>query len=278
MKPNKHISLLLIISSLFIISCQTDDTLESEPQNNVQNFESYHYMYMHYPNNILLSNTNGIIRIEYDNQNRPIKRIGGMAALPASTGFGYIFSGTYAEEITYENNDISLFVKSTDPNIYPDRLKTIFKTENGKIIRRVEVNVNYPNANDTINYFYSNDRLVRSFRKKIFPVSESKYYYNSAGNVDSIVARPLNYDAVTQTWTVDNITNYRTVQTFSNYDSSLNPTKKLMLFEEIFNRSLSNNNYRSYESKSYDFNGSVLESSTRNWTFNYVNNQIIFGN
>lgn len=278
MKPNKYISLLLIISSLFIISCQTDDTLESEPQNNVQNFESYHYMYMHYPNNILLSNTNGIIRIEYDNQNRPIKRIGGMAALPASTGFGYIFSGTYAEEITYENNDISLFVKSTDPNIYPDRLKTVFKTENGKIIRKIEVNVNYPNANDTINYFYSNDRLVRSFRKKIFPVSESKYYYNSAGNVDSIVARPLNYDAVTQTWTVDNITNYRTVQTFSNYDSSLNPTKKLMLFEEIFNRSLSNNNYRSYESKSYDFNGSVLESSTRNWTFNYVNNQIIFGN
>lgn len=51
-----------------------------------------------------------------------------------------------------------------------------------------------------------------------------------------------------------------------------------MIFEEIFNRSLSQNNYRSYESKKYDFNGSVYEFSTRDWTFNYVNNQIVFGN
>lgn len=49
-----------------------------------------------------------------------------------------------------------------------------------------------------------------------------------------------------------------------------------MMFEEIFYRSLSENNYRSYESKSYDVNGNVYDLSTRNWTFNYINNQIKF--
>jgi len=232
---------------------------------------------MDYPNAVIPGG-NGMVKIEYDHQNRPVKRIGGLAALPASVGYTHMYSSTYTEEVTYGNNEISLFVKSTDPNYFPDRLKTVFKTENGKIIRKVEVNVNYPNANDTLNYYYIDDKIVRSNRKKIFPVSESRYYYNSAGNIDSIVARPYTYDDATQTWEVDHVTNYRTVQTFKNYDHSFNPTKKLMLFEEIFNRSLSNNNYRSYESKAYDFNGSVLQYFTWNWTFNYANDQIIFGN
>lgn len=277
MKRIKRTGFFLIINSLILINCQTDDTLENESQNNIPNFENYHFRYMDYPNAVIPGG-NGMVKIEYDHQNRPVKRIGGLAALPASVGYTHMYSSTYTEEVTYGNNEISLFVKSTDPNYFPDRLKTVFKTENGKIIRKVEVNVNYPNANDTLNYYYIDDKIVRSNRKKIFPVSESRYYYNSAGNIDSIVARPYTYDDATQTWEVDHVTNYRTVQTFKNYDHSFNPTKKLMLFEEIFNRSLSNNNYRSYESKAYDFNGSVLQYFTWNWTFNYANDQIIFGN
>jgi len=281
MKKNKYssINLLLIVSSLFAVSCQNDDTLENEPQNNVQNFESYHYIYMHYPNGVLpSSNTNGIVRIEYDNQNRPTKRIGGLAALSGSTGFSYMFSNMYAEEITYGNNEISLFIKSTNPTNYPDRLKTVFKTENGKIVKKINVDVNYPQTNDTISYFYNNDRIVRSLRRRNSPLYETKYHYNSIGNIDSIVTRPFLYNDVTHNWAINETVKYRTVQAFKDYDSSPNPTKKLMIFDEIFNRTLSENNYKTYESKTYDFNGSILEFSTRNWTFNYINDQINFGN
>lgn len=226
MKKNKNINacLFLIISSFLFTSCQTDDTLEIDPQNNIPNFENYHYSTMHYPGFILLSNTSGIVKIEYDNQNRPVKRIGGMAALPASVGYTHMFSNDYKEEIVYGNNEISLFVKFSEP-YNTSLLKTVFKTENGKIIRKVEVNVNSPSANDTINYYYNNDRLVRSYRKRKFPVSESTYYYNSIGNVDSIVARPFAYDAPTQTWEVDHITKFRTVEYFKDFDNSVNTTK-----------------------------------------------------
>lgn len=52
-----------------------------------------------------------------------------------------------------------------------------------------------PYVNDTIEYYYSNDKIIKSVRKKQLPVSDTKYYYNSIGNIDSIVSRPLRYDA-----------------------------------------------------------------------------------
>lgn len=269
--------LLLIILSLLGNSCRTDnDTLEENLQENVQqnlaNFDAYHFMYMHYPSGIMMGTSNGIVQIEYDNQNRPIKRKGGVLPLPSSIGFNYFFTPDYSEEITYENNEILLRVKLSAP-YNTDALKTVLKTENGKIIRRVNVN-SY--TNDTINYVYNNDRIVKSVHKRILPVSESQYYYNSAGNVDSIVSKPLFLNQTTQVWQVDNTMKYRTVQTFKDYDNSPNPTKKLMLFEEIFNRSLSQNNYRAYESKSYNLDGSIGNSLISSWTFNYVNNEIKF--
>lgn len=274
MKNNRRIGAILLstFTSLFVVSCQTNDPEEIELSNNIQNFEAYHYRYMHYPNGVLPSGSSEIINIQYDNQNRPVKRVGGLLPLPGSTGFNYTFSNNYSEEIAYGNNEISLTVKVSLPN-YSDLLKTIFKTENGKIVKKINID---PYVNDTIEYYYSNDKIIKSVRKKQLPVSDTKYYYNSIGNIDSIVSRPLRYDAVSQTWQVDLSNKIKTVQTFKDYDNSLNPTKKLMMFEEIFYRSLSENNYRSYESKSYDVNGNVYDLSTRNWTFNYINNQIKF--
>lgn len=273
----RHI-LLLIILSLFGNSCHTDDSIEEvaqeNPQQNFVKFEDYHFMYMHYPSGVMAGNNNGVVQIEYDNQNRPKKRIGGLLPLSGSTGFNYILTTDYTEEITYGNNEILLRVKMPSPyNV--DVLRTIFKTENGKITRKIKIDTY---TNDTIDYFYNNDRIVNSLHKRIFPVSDTKYYYNSAGNVDSIVSRPFLYNQNTQTWQVDNSSKYRTLQTFKDYDNSPNPTKKLMLFDEIFNRSLSVNNYKSYESRSYDFNGNLGNFSTKTWTFNYINNQIKFTN
>ena len=274
---SNHI-LLLIILSILGHSCQTDDILEENLQeNNVQqslaNFEAYHFMYMHYPSGIMFGTNNGITQIEYDNQNRPVKRTGGLLALPWSTGFSYIFSNDYYEEIVYGNNEISLTVKVALPN-YTDFLKTIFKTENGKIIKKINLG---GSANDTTEYYYSNEKIVKSIRKKNTPISESNYYYSN-GNIDSIVTKPLKLNTVTQIWQVDPLSKIKTVESFKDFDSSVNPTKKMMLFEEIFHRSLSENNYRSYESKSFDIAGNVYDSSTRKWTFNYVNNQIKFTN
>ncbi|WP_128414252.1 hypothetical protein [Chryseobacterium sp. Leaf394] len=263
-----------VLCLIFAISCQTNDPEEVQLLNNAPNFEAYQLRYMHYPSNILPGSTGEKVTIQYDNQNRPIKREGGLLALPASTGFGYTFSNNYYEEVVYGNNEISLTVKLSLP-YSTDQLKTIYKTQNGKIVKKINID---PYVNDTIEYFYNNEKVVQSFKKKKVPVSDTKYYYNSAGNIDSIVSRPYVFNAVSQTWQVDFSGKIRTVQLFKDYDNSPNPTKKLMLFEEIFNRSLSQNNYRFYESKSYDVFGNLYDFSTRSWTFNYVNNQIQFTN
>ena len=59
------------------------------------------------------------------------------------------------------------------------------------------------------------------------------------------------------------------VEEFSNYDSTVNPLKNLVLFEETWYRSLTNNKFRKYERKEYDADNILTNYSFKNWTLIY---------
>ena len=68
---------------------------------------------------------------------------------------------------------------------------------------------------------------------------------------------------------------------FSNYDNAENPLKELGIFDEVFIRSLSKNNYRKYQKFSVRFSIPLNKIDTvsrqeRTWDFKYLNGKPVF--
>ena len=66
---------------------------------------------------------------------------------------------------------------------------------------------------------------------------------------------------------------------FSNYDNAENPLKELGIFDEVFIRSLSKNNYRKYQKFSVRFiplNKIDTGRQERAWNFKYINGKPVF--
>ena len=110
---------------------------------------------------------------------------------------------------------------------------------------------------DTIHFYYDDrNLLIKSAQRNYLSESVSNYFYNSKQNLDSIVTITVN---------VYNNTSSREIETFSDYDNSYNPLKHFIIFDEIFKRALSTNNYQKYTYDSYDYEGNISNSERRSW-------------
>ncbi|WDF48218.1 hypothetical protein PQ459_07000 [Chryseobacterium sp. KACC 21268] len=272
MKTNNQIIFYLLIL-ISILSCEKDRDENTESTETPQLY-SYHFRNMNFPDGVLASG-NGLITIDYDNKGRPIKRNNGLVRLPQASGFDFAFSSDVYDDLVYTNDDVAIKEKSYS---YPQLLSTTrhFKFENKKIVRRVNVGSNNIPV-DTINYFYTHNKLSKAIRNYKKPTSETLYHYNSKGNLDSIVTRDLVYNSANQSYGYSPYyPKMRTVEIFKDYDNSENPTKNLMIFDDVFNRSLSENNYRHYEKKSYNYFGQASTVAIRTWEFAYNDGKIDF--
>jgi len=271
----KTFSFLLIASSFVLLSCSNNDDITETNGAQEKKIESYKFTYMHYPQAVMLTNSSNNVTIEYDSNNRPIKRIGGLLATPPQTGFNFIFSPDVYNEITYDNNNATIISKLNSAQGYTiAENKKIFEFDNGKIVKKTIVN-----TNEIIQFVYEQNRISKLISKKNNLVtSQSDLYYNQNGNVDSIVTRGATWNNITSNYEIDFNSKVKTVEVFKDYDNKANPTKNLMIFDEIFPRSLSKNNYSSYENKSYDGYGHIYQFSNRSWILNYINNEITFEN
>ena len=68
---------------------------------------------------------------------------------------------------------------------------------------------------------------------------------------------------------------------FSNYDNTENPLKELGIFDEVFIRSLSKNNYRKYQKFTVGFSiiSNKIDTISRQeqtWDFGYLNGKPVF--
>ncbi len=275
MKTNTK-TIYLFLLSIFILSCEKDRDENSETIEEPSLY-SYHYRNMDIPGSDFPTITDGIITLDYDNQGRPTKRNGGFVRVPLSTGFECMFSKDIYNEVAYGNNDITILQKSVSQPDLSYIYQEHFSLLNGKIVQKATKDIFADTLNDTIQYYYSGNQLVRSFKKQNKPISETKYHYNAQGNLDSTVTRPLVYNPVNQQYEpYSQYPKMRTLEIFKNYDNYANPTKKLMIFDELFNRSLSENNYSRYEKKVFDLDGNLTLTLTKNWTFSYTNGKIDF--
>ncbi len=132
-----------------------------------------------------------------------------------------------------------------------------------------------PSIRDTVVYTYNNQKVTKTIKRNIYPREESLYYYTE-DNLDSIVTRGYRYDPVTDEEYIDYNAKGRDKVIFSNYDKYSNPTKKLIVFDETYFRSLSKNNYQKIIFKSIWDDGSVHSTYEESWNLKYKNGQVDF--
>lgn len=257
----------LIFTPIFfmLIGCSDDDITSSVEQDIL--IDKYYFGYMHYPNlNVLNQGRFFLVDIDYDKQNRILRRNGGLIQMSSSSGYDYIFSKEIYDSVSYNSNSISVERKVSSSSFeIPKFKRSLFLNSERKVAYKV-IETTSPISKDTLTYQYNAiGKIVKSFTSNPLNQEESFFYYNSKHNLDSITT--LYYFGAQL--------EKKVLEVFRKYDSSINPLKNLYQFEETFYRSLSENNYSEYEKRVYDFNNKVISIEQHTWDFIYDENGVI---
>lgn len=261
-----------VVMLLLLASCNKDEVKLDELRT-----DYYLVKYMNYPSNVspeeydyIKANyinwdtdylSNDSIPVEYIN-NRISKRSGHLIQQIAGYGFPTQFVKDIYDTLIYSTNQVTILTKSRSKFIVGvDAFKKDIFYENGRISKTIQYFQSTERNDITVNYSYTNGLLTRKTGYRgTYLYFQSDFYYNAIGNLDSVIRRSSYYNDQTGQLEIDSHSNARIKEVFENYDNSKNPMKPFIIFDETFNRSLSENNYRKYSY--YDFEG-------YEWHYNY---------
>lgn len=259
----KTLKILAIVALLIVSGCSKEEIISNETIE--YNPQSYFFIYMNYPGMSLNMDLENLVKINYNSENKIIKRIGGILYLSQNSGSSSMFTDQIYDDVSYINNEIHIIRKTSSINysIYSFERKLILDNQN-RIIKKITYQQNGNPTNETINYSYNNLGLINESNKgNINEFNQiTKYYFNQNKNLDSIVTKKQYQNEPYYS---------KEKEIFSNYDNASNPLKKLILFEETFNRALSKNNFRRYDKITYDSNNNITGSEYFNYNLQYDN-------
>jgi len=155
---------------------------------------------------------------------------GGFTFIPMVGGFRTLFTDQVYWNVVVNDNRVTLEKKSIDKSVaFSDKHE--LRYQGNKIVERKI----FEKANTPIIYTYEyNGDLLKEeqiYKDSQFLVQKSiLLYYNTAGNLDSLVVSHNTY-------------NHKSVEIFTDYDKKPNKIKGVMVLEELLPRALSQNNY-----------------------------------
>ena len=210
------------------------------------------HLYIYDPGN----NFNAKSKFEYYNS-KIIKRSGAHLSSP------YIPIGDYTDKIydsvIYSNNKIWLFSFNKLFNPYPQPKKWEIELEGNKMTRRVNL-LYHPTGDipqDTVLFFYdSNNRIKKIERHNSVPPDSYVYIRNFEFENDNLVKISGTYIHK------PNTIRSTTEELFSMYDNAPNPLKNsnFFLWDDLYYRTLSKNNFAKYSFVRYDTSNNIMES------------------
>ena len=242
-----NLKIFTLLSFFVIFSC-TDNERQSRSSGHIS---SYNPEYMNYIDGSyglkIYNEVPTIVKLEYDSQNRIIKRIGGYNPKYIEP---YIFRDKIYNELHYSSGQIIIEIGGRDFRGFSEKHILKLDSKNRIIQREVKIDNGIDISSIITNYKYNlQGKIISSFsileskpkEEKKSNISKyyksSKYYYNNKENLDSIVSLSRNIEKI--------------VYLFEDFDNKPNPLKNLGIFEETFFRSLSNNNYSTYKKLYY---------------------------
>lgn len=196
------------------------------------------------------------------------RRDGGFMSVPMGAGWAYKYTRDIFDVATYYRDSVIIRADDLLPNINvtPNKRKLIL--ENGRLRYRIYYSGPDLSDTDTIKISYNSSGKV-SQAESFFNLSYTvkTFTYNAAGNLTQVNGSTYARDT--------NQKLRETVETFEGYDNSANPLKQLWLWDDLFYRSLSNNNFTkfSFMETQLDASGTLIATnrSTAAWTFKYDN-------
>lgn len=233
-----------VLSILICFSCSKD-----EEMNLGQGLKEIPIIYLESPANISFTPTVDVMKLSY--QGRQLNRIvGGFTFIPTATGFSPIFTDQVYWDIRINGNRAILEKKNSDEAVtYSDKQELQY--QGNKIVERKI----FDKTNRALiyRYEYTGDLLKEEqlYQDDQF-LSKRIFYYNSAGNLDSMLVSHGVYT-------------HKSVEIFSDYDQKPNKIKGLMVLEELLPRALSKNNYLKKSIISIAESGERVLREERTW-------------
>lgn len=267
----KQYFLFLIIIAL--MGCRNNDKIDSDINKN-QPITEYNPIYMDYNNIAFFKNFDLLygknVKIEYKGS-KISKRI---TDLVFTNNQSIVLPYKTMDSIWYHNNEINILTVDLKTKAQY-KYKKIFL--DGSNISKIIVNNN--GSIDTLKFQYRDKLLdkITVYDKGIKSIT--KFYFNNKKNIDSAVTKYGDFKPISNgdyVYIFDASQKQRKKQIFLDFDRTPNPLKNLILFDETFNRSLSNNNYKSYKEYWYDNHNNIAFFTKKKWDFTYENNKINF--
>lgn len=253
--------IILIIIVITVFGCN-DDGEESTSATSVNLIDKYYFKNMMYPVSTLSdANSDNLVKLVYDSNKRIIKRNGGYREIDQSTGYTHAYDETIYDEITYSGNQIFIQRKSSSNIFTPTKYEaTIFFDNELKYTKKIVQDLSTFPQTYTLFYFFDSDKnLIKTQKTYSNIIETSNYFFDNKKNIVKIETVKLQNE----------IQLSRTTELFSDYDSSENPIKGLAMFDELFYRCLSKNNFKKYERNEYNAANELIASSYRTWNFVY---------
>lgn len=277
---------LLILFILTGLSCSSSDDLKEEevivaiedeesnneneneePDASNENEEPFEFIQFYMINtvndNLLISFNKS--RIFLDNSETITNKIGGIyyTGIDPAAGFPYAFSQLVLDEVTYDENRVIVEKLSNDPALdIPVFKRTFILDGNNDIVQKI-IETSDPVETDTLDFDYDlNGKISKIVSRKLTTPKESSFYFNINDNLDSIVT--IEYDEETDT-------TIKILEKFEDYDSAKNPVKYFFMFEELFYRSLTKNNFSFYSLITITSRPGRIQSTSTygEWDFKY---------
>lgn len=271
MKVKSSIFLLMLSVSLILVSCNNESSNEDR-----EDILKYKTMYMEFrePYQWVTNEPEpGMVTLEYYN-GKIIRKNGDIAESDPFFPL-YIISKEIYTPVVYEEDKITITKEFATLGYSSDYKKEIF-LNNNQIEKIVKYDQSQIFGADTTFVYYENGRISKTIKRLNTPLNESKYFYNTNNNLDSIVMRYYKINPVNNSLYIDYNSKIREVIVFSNYDNLYNPFKKLIIFDESYFRALSENNYAKISYQGYDSDGNVYLTRVKNWTFILNNGEVDF--
>jgi hypothetical protein len=232
--------------------------------------QQYHISYMFYKDGILHPYSDNMVTLQLNDLRQVIKRTGGFAQVPGYVGLYFIFSKDVYEEITYRRDAVTIDRKFSRAGFYDPYKKEIFFSDN-KISRIVVLNdqlrsIMYPyyNSSGLIYKTVETRWRIRTQGDTLYIGTTVKDFFYEGGNLVRVQGEDIGpFNSISTT-----------TETFEDYDTAPNPTKPLIIFDEIFYRSLSANNFRKYSIEKRGSSGYNSSSATLSWQLRYDNSGV----
>ena len=266
--------LTISIIAIFLISCEKENTDDS-----ITLLEKFDFNYLNETpitqndsyiyGRILLKEP--FVEISYENS-QPVKLIGGLISLPSATGYSYQTSSLVYKNIEYNNSIVNITenIQFNDFDLNPIlEGKCQLFYENNILKKRINENIKTTLLdNDTTYYSYdANNRITEAIVYQYDQKTINTFKFNTNKNLQRV-------DFKTQRLSDSQIISEGFHQ-FSDFDKAVNLFSNLGIFNNLYFRSLSNNNYRKYHFEKKEFNtdlspvGIQISSKTLEWTIDY---------